>query len=284
MTDEIVGTIFVDDRLDSYKNFFDDDWAQRIIKLSHSAPILEGAVIDLIIGWRATSYTSALPAEILNHISAFYDGHMRAEASNSLLLRMSEAIRDKLAREMPELQSNPLLLRNIQSKLVDICARTRDAHEQSWPEFPLERSWQSYLETIAYQLTLWGSQRTCYIAIYTGYESFLVQCVKHACGLERCRTMDKDFNEHLKNTFGEDIRDKCWTNTEINIAQSVRTALVHAGGHVTEDLAKKQHRPKVLNDRIQVIPADTKQLFDHLKEAAYALTEKAMTLSAFAPT
>ena len=53
--DKILKNIFIDTRLESYRNFFRDDWAQRIDALIADSPKLQPLVFDLIMDWRSAS-------------------------------------------------------------------------------------------------------------------------------------------------------------------------------------------------------------------------------------
>lgn len=273
--------IFIDNQFDSYHNFFSDDWGERILALVTGSPTLHQFVFDLLMDWRAAAYTAALPAQILEHVKHFHDGYLSESEPNTFLLRFSEGVIGRLALEIPELTRDPPLLRRLQTKIVELGAETQDIHRKVKIEFPMEETWQDYLKFSAYQLSLWGSQRICYVAIYNSYENFLTQCVATANGIAKCRTTNRDFKRLFADVFGEPLHDQCWSNNAVNIARLARHALSHAGGRVTPDLAKQNHDFVVTDNAIQVIPANTKELFNLLKECAYSLAEAARTMPQF---
>ena len=141
----------------------------------------------------------------------------------------------------------------------------------------LEETWNDYVNTNVYKLSLWGSQRICYVAIYNAYENYLVRCVKAACGLSKCRSSQEHFKDHLKNAYGKDLLKQCWTCDDINIARVARHALSHAGGRITDDVKNLKFHPfKEMDGRINVTPFVTKGLLTVLKDATYALAERSL--------
>ena len=186
MSDEIIRWVHIDTRFDSYRNFFSDDWGKRIDALTKDIPKLSPLVFDVMMEWRAAAYTASLPVSILEHMKAFHDGFVRTGEINTTLLRLMEIVPGALARKIPELTTDPSLMRRIQKELVEIGATMEENRDPSGFEFPLDETWNSYLNERAYQLSLWGSQRICYVSIYNSYENFLVRCVGIAKKIEGC--------------------------------------------------------------------------------------------------
>lgn len=281
MKDEILRTVYVTTTLDAYRNFFSDDWGERVDRLTSSKAKLSEIVFDLMMDWRAAAYTASLPVSILEHMKAYHDGFINTGDLNTNLLRLAQVIPGKLAQELPELNADPSLIRRIQEKLVDIGAQMEEARDKAQFEFPLEDTWQSYLKEHVYQLSLWGSQRISFVSIYNSYENFLVRAVCLARSIDSCRSSDKCFKKYLSESFGDTLREKCWTSTDIHIARLARHALSHAGGRVDDKLAKQKHGFEIRDGRIQVVPEKTKALFSLLKDCVYSLAEKAVTMPQF---
>lgn len=273
--------VYVTTALDAYRNFLSDDWGERLDELTADKAKLSEIVFDLMLDWRAAAYTASLPVSILEHMKAFHDGFVNTGELNTTLLHLAQLIPGRLAQELPQLTLDPSALRYLQEKIVDLGAKIEGARDKSQCEFPLEETWQSYLEEHAYQLSLWGSQRICFVSIYNSYENFLVRAVCIAQSIPDCRSNDKEFKEYLVESFGRPLRDKCWTNNNVNIARLARHALSHAGGRVTAKLAKQHHGFVVRDGRIQVTPEKTRALFLLLRDCVYSLAEKAVTMPEF---
>ncbi|HEV3417280.1 MAG TPA: hypothetical protein VG056_10715 [Pirellulales bacterium] len=267
--------------IESYRNFLNDDWGERINVLTANTPKLSEIVLDILMEWRAAAYTASLPVSILEHMRAYHDGFVNTGEINTTLLRVAEGVIGKLARKVPELTAEPSLIRRLQKEIVILGAELEAARDGTEIEFPMDETWRSYLEKPAYQLSLWGSQRICYVSIYNSYENFLVRSICIARSMDTCRSSDKDFKKYLGDTFGNGLREKCWTSNEVNIARLARHALSHAGGRVTEQLEKQKHGFLVRDGRIQITPEKTKALFSLLKDSVYALAERAVTMRRF---
>lgn len=281
MKDDILRTVYVATTLDAYRNFFNDDWGERVDRLAASKTKLSEIIFDLMMEWRAAAYTASLPVSILEHIKAYHDSFVNTGELNTTLLRLAQVIPAQLAQELPELSVDPSSLRRIREKLVDIGARIEEARDNATTEFPLEETWQSYLEHHVYQLSLWGSQRICFVSIYNSYENFLMRAVCIAQSNDSCRTSDREFKKYLFESFGEDLRNKCWTSGELNIARLARHSLSHAGGRLTDKLKEQNHGFVIRDGRIQIVPEKTKALFSLLKDCVYSLAEKAVTMPEF---
>ncbi len=284
MPEDICRTAYVTTSLDTYRNFLSDDWGERLDQLTATKAKLSEIVIDLMMDWRAAAYTASLPVSIIDHMKAFHDAFVNTGELNTTLLRLAQVIPGRLAQDLPELTLDPSTIRCLQAKLVDLGAEIEEARDKAKCEFPVEETWQSYLKEDAYQLSLWGSQRICYVSIYNAYENFLVRAVCIAQSISSCRSSDREFKKYLAQSFGEPLRDKCWTATNVNIARLARHALSHTGGRVTDKLGKQNHRFVIRDGRIQVTPEKTKALFALLKDCVYSLAQKAVTMPAFDST
>ena len=214
-------------------------------------------------------------------MKGYHDSFVKTGEINTTLLRLAEGITAKLASEIPDVISEPSLIRRLQERIVKLGCDLEDSKLRDQIDFPLAEMWQSYLEKPAYQLSLWGSQRVCYVSIYNSYENFITRAVSIARSIASCRTTDRDFNKYLTDSLGSALFQKCWTRQAIHIARLARHALSHAGGRVTDDLGKQKHGFDVRDGRIQVTPTKTKELFAVLKDSVYALAEKATTMPEF---
>lgn len=280
--DDLRRIIYVTTSIDEYRNVFSDDWASRIAELVKGKVRIDELVFDLTMEWRAAVYTAALPVSILEHMKRFHDTYINHGELNTTLLRLAEIIPGTLAQRVPALTSHPALIRELQREIVKIGADFESARDKVSFEFPLEESWQDYLKETVFQLSLWGSQRICYVAIYNAYDNFLQQCVRIELAQPNYRPKPKQFQQVFTKCFGATLLHTCWTNDDLSIARSARHSLSHAGGRLTPELADKKHGFELKQDRIQIVPEKTKQLLVVLKDAVQAMAEKAVTMPKFA--
>ena len=229
--------------------------------------------------WKAAAYTASMPVELLRHVKAFHDNFVNTGELNTHLLQLAFGIPGELVKELPELTGDPELLRKLQTKVMGIGARIHEARTAAKVEFPLDQLWNDYLKESVFQLSLWGSLRICYVAIYSAYDNFLARMVGVVLG-QRVRT-NQDFVKHLRNAFGEAICDRCWTQTPVLIARLARHSLAHAGGRVTDELRNLKHGFEVRDDRIQIVPRNVKALWALLKKNVTEVVEAAVAMDRF---
>lgn len=281
MTEDFRRNVHIETGIEEYRNFFNDDWGERIVALTERAPKLSEIAFDILMEWRAAAYTVSLPVTIIEHMKAYHDTFVTTGEINTTLLRLVDLVSARLAVRIPSLTGDPALIRQIQHEVVNIGAELEDARSRAALLFPLDDTWRSYLDNPVYQLSLWGSQRIGYVSIYNSYDNYLARVVAVALGLDTCRTSDRDFKSQLEQAFGSALLEKCWTSNDINIARLARHALSHAGGRETAQLGKQKHGFVLRDGRIQVTPEKTKALFALLQDSVYALAEAAVVRSEF---
>lgn len=283
MSEVLRQQVHIDTEIDSYRGFLSDDWAERIYSLAANAGKLKRVIFDLVMDWRAAAYTASLPVCVVDHVKAYHDGFVNGDEPNTNLLRLARHLPAILAERLPETTCDPSLLRRIRDEIVRIGAAMEDAYQEAKQDFPLQHAWQTYLQHHVYQLSLWGSQRICYVSIYNAYESFVCRCVAIALKVSGCRSSNKEkFKKLIIEAFGEPTYNNCWMNEDLKIVRAVRHSLSHAGGALTDELRGVKHGFVVLDGRLQVTPEKTKALFSLLKQAATALAEDAAKIPTFA--
>jgi hypothetical protein len=281
MSEELRRKVHIETNIDDYRHFFSDDWAASVFQLTEHLPKIYELIFDLVMEWRSAAYTASLPVAVIEHMRAFHDGFVNTGEINTVLLRLAHDIPAKLALDVPELTHDPVLVRRLQERIVNLGAELEEARSRAQVAFPIDDTWRSYIEDSVFQLSLWGSQRICFVSIYNSYDNFLVRTLRIAISDNRCRSTDREFRSRFRDVFGAPLLEKCWTSDDVNIARLARHALSHAGGRLTDELAQQKHGFIVRDHRIQITPQKTKELFAMLKDAAFSLAEKAVTLPAF---
>jgi len=139
------------------------------------------------------------------------------------------------------------------------------AEDERPPAFETEIVWQTMLKQSEFRLSIWGSQRLSYAAVYYAYEDFLARCYRLSTAQPGYR-MGQGFSQDFRKRYGAGLRDYCWSDFNVNIARLTRHALVHNGGRLTSDLKKLSHGLRLCGEDIQVFPAFTKCLYELLKD------------------
>lgn len=262
--------ISIDDRMDSYKTFFDHEWSKKINRLVDKSKI-EQVVFDLATAWKSAANTHAMPWLMAHQLKPFYAGLMKtngpyaADVVNALLTRLARESNNSIPVDVIDRLRK--ILRHI---ALDVGVK----REQIVGEFDAETAWKEFLTQSEFRLSIWGSQRLVYAAVYYSYEDFLVRCFKLASNQKEYRIRGKDFSKDFAAAFGIPLRDDCWSFADVHVARVTRHALVHNGGRVTSDLLPLKHDLSIINGEIQIMAPDTRALFEVLKVRAFRLSEE----------
>jgi hypothetical protein len=263
--------VMIDDRLESYENFVPEAWARAISKAAPQESILDNKLMDLVLSWRATAYTASMPASVVRSVQSAVEGVVESPMRDSDVVRFADGAVKLMSRRLSALVEDRKLRDQILTELVKVGDRVRETRSNVRLELPADKVWQNFVTVAPFYLAVWSSQRVSYVAFYNSYEGFIVDCVKHAHGLERLRTTDKDFFDKLRTAFAKDVSSPCWTHHEMNIGRLVRHALSHANGKVTADLKKQNHSIQTVDGVLQIMPADNHKLLARLRAGVNAL-------------
>jgi hypothetical protein len=186
------------------------------------------------------------------------EGHepVGAKLLAAMKVRLSAKMGDSL-RLMQGQQLDQVLQR--------IDAEVRHALEKDCYEFDTESLWRSFLPNSEFQFSPLGSQRLCYGAVYYAYEDFLLRTFKVVTGHVSYQIRADDYARDFATTFGTALSHSCWSDPAVLIALLTRHALVHNSGRVTDRLSRQKHSLRVEDGDFQIMPSDTKALFDLLK-------------------
>jgi hypothetical protein len=280
MSGGITQTIVIDERLESYKTFFDHAWAENIGKLAAGTK-LESPVFNLRINWKAAANTCVVPWLICTTVSGFSAGFVMGR--EPFAVELINACAKRIPDEMPSLSN--MRRKELGRAVKKIGAELQDLLAQQAQERSVDANemWAAFLGGEAraeFRLSIWGSQRISYGAIYHTYEDFVRECIGLAMGTSTyrprggTRRLVADAGQH----FGSQIAGDCLNAPEMRIARLVRNSLAHNGGKETNELKKVKHGIVVEDDVLQIMAPDTRRLFHLLKERTYKLVEKAITL------
>ena len=281
MSEGITYTIFVDEELESYQTFFDHTWAANINKLAAGTK-LESPIFNLCVNWKAAANTCIGPWLICNSVSRFSAGF--AMDREPFAVQFIDACAKRLPDEMSSLSN--MRRKELSAAVRRIGTELKDKLSQQAQKFTVSANemWTSFLNGAAsyeFRLSIWGSQRTSYGAIYHAYENFIREAVGLALGMSNYKV--RNFSTLLKDcssSLGNSIADMCLADADVKAARLVRNALAHNGGKETNELLGVAHGIRIEKGELQIIAPDTRRLFDLLKVRAYKLAEKAITLPA----
>jgi len=248
---------YLDDTLDSYKTFLDYGWAQRIDQQTRGTP-LEDICFDLQLAWKGAANTFYMPWLT---VSTMVAAGLGGAADRGFPARYTAALTERLPKRM---ELSNMLTKKLVKELKTLSEEVR-AEDERPPVVETEVVWRTMLKESEFRLSIWGSQRLCYGAVYYAYEDFLARCYRLSTAEPDYR-MGQKFSQHFRDQYGAGLRDYCWSDPNVNIARLTRHALVHNGGRLTSDLKKLNHGLRLCGEDIQIFPAFTKALYHLLKD------------------
>jgi len=278
VTDVFNRRMLIDDRLESYKTFFDHGWAGRIMDLARGTK-LDPSVFNLCVNWKAVANAHVLPWFTMSSVSNFAKGLLAGH--EPLGSKLVDAFAVRLPAEMGDTMTNMQrrkfaeVIRRLGKEIHAELDRAKDLDEVSPNDF-----WKQFLSDPAsheLRLSIWGSERICYSGIYHTYEYFLRQSIGVANG-SKIRGDFVVLAKEAERLLGKPIADSCLRDPQINIARLVRNALAHNGGEETNQLKAVSHGIPVEDGVLQVMPVDTHGLFALLKDRAYKVAEAVVAL------
>jgi hypothetical protein len=177
--------------------------------------------------------------------------------------------------------------KKLETVITDLGRNLKDAREGYIEDSDPQALFDSYLDSPGgheLKLSLWGTQRVVYGAIYHAYENFVSQCVGVVKNDPGYRSDNgKSLLADLKAAFDAGTIQDCVTDPVINIARLIRNALAHHGGRETEELKKEPHGIAICDGELQIMPDDTRHLFNALKDRALKLADATMAYTQASP-
>src|SRR5262249_54216497 len=244
--------LYLDDNLDSYKTFLDHEWARSIEEQTRGTP-LEEIFFDLQWAWKGAANTFYMPWLTVTTMVA---AGLGAAKDHSFPARYTAALKNRLASRMglSNMKTQKLL-----SELQIISDEVR-AEDERPPVIETQMAWRRMLTQSEFQLSIWGSQRLCYGAVYYAYKDFLARCYRLSSD-QPAYHIGREFSQHFRDQYGAAVRDYCWSDAGVHVARLTRHALVHNGGRLTRELKKLKHGLRLHGDDIQKFPTFTRSLY-----------------------
>lgn len=264
-------TLQIDPRLEAYHTFFDDGWARRFLALVKGTVVDEPA-FDLLASWRAVANTHRMPMTMMKVLESLWKG---AIIGQSITQRHIEQILGCLCKDVKLTVTKQHEVRRAMQRMI---AKVNHAESQLDDGFPGEGIWDGFIHSkqgIEFQLSIWGSQRLCYPALYHAYEHFLRDVMSVRIGDPNYRIPRyEEFLRQAEKYLGPQTLGYCLTDADVTLARLVRNAFAHKGGKLTKELRALPSLPfEIVDDMIQIMAPDTTALFNLLKERAYRLAE-----------
>jgi hypothetical protein len=246
-------------------------WAGKMFNACESSPALDEIGFDFVAAMRGTAHVARVPFVMLEQLRHFHDGYVRHRTTKSPVEQVARAFVLGAAQRMRSL--TPPQLTELHGVLLELGHGIRIIDDSPALDFPEAEAWQGMLKTGEFRIYLRECQRTCYVALYNAYESFVTGCIRLTPGRDRFRKRSaKKFEQALRDSFDASILNECWANAEIQHAGSLRHSLSHAAGRETHDL---KGSPRLKAGRVQVTVSHVRDLLRVIETKSLILAEAA---------
>jgi hypothetical protein len=226
-------------------------------------------VLDLGATWRGAANTHHLPGLVVHLLEVFAGGHDPYGPGFKHVVE--QELMEKIGKSLSNMRR-----KEVQKAIGEVCDELW-SRWQATPPFAAGEFWDDFCRNQEIQWAIMSSQQMCYVAIYYAYENFLLQTYRLVSGKPDYRMhRAKEFGKDLAAAFDEEFCNYCWSDPDIRLAGMARNAFVHCGGRVTEELRKQNHTFVLQNDEIQIIPSNTKALYDLLKPRVIDVAKKSL--------
>lgn len=282
MDDKPMRQIENDPDLTSYRGFMDYDWAKAVGKQSDGT-ILEYSVFDLIMSWKGSSNTLAMPLLMIEGSTSFWTAYSK---KNHCDQSMTFAIIQKLGERLcTEVEFTNMKQKEVKAALDRIVREASHAEEVARDAFvfPTDQLWNSYITpgqpgSAEFHLILWTSQRLCFSSLIYAYEFFVQDVLRIKGGKsDTWRPFFSELVSEMKRLMGDSIADECLTHADIDSAKRVRNSLAHNGGKETDDLKGKHEIRTCTDGRLLIWPENNRKLFELLKDRASKIIDAALS-------
>lgn len=271
--------LVIDQRVESYKQFFDYEWSRRILAFTEPAPKLNSLVHKLGAAWKVASNTAMMPWLMNESLRGVTNGYNKGRSPEERIGNLLNVLRLKVLRELPHSLEVKLQINELLSRMMKQISLITIPDEKL--ELPPKFVWDHFIDNKDFQMSLWGSQCQAFSAVYFPYENFLVQCVRRASGSQKHYPNCKAIEDAYKETFSEQFAKRFVMDDAIHEARLVRNAIVHNGGVETEKLRSITHRYRIEGKQIQIMPEHIKELFTCLKFKVHDLCEHLVKMNQF---
>jgi hypothetical protein len=280
MDDKAMRQIINDPDLTSYRGFMDYDWAQAVGKQSEGT-ILEYSVFDLIMSWKGSSNTFAMPLLMVEGATSFWTSYAKSHCDQSMVFTIIQTLGERLCNEVEFTNMKQKEVKEVLDRILREAAHAEEFARKAFV-FPTDELWNSYLTpqepgSAEFHLILWTSQRLCFSALIHAYEFFVQDVLRRKGGKPGSwRPLFKELVSEMKRLLGDSLTDECLTHADVESARLVRNSLAHNGGKETSDLVGKHKIRTCIDGRLLIWPENNRALFDTLKVRASKIVDAAL--------
>jgi hypothetical protein len=173
--------LLIDANIESYRSFFDFEWAKKLSLLTDGTP-LEEHVFIFILNWRATANAQFMPWLMMHSIEHVETEYLRPKptmmewamrAVIDMVDNLMEGELSKTKRKVMSKQIRDFLLPKIEEG-------RKNAQTFAHPEAKPENLFRMFVQNeggVELVYAIFGAQRICYGNFFHEYENFVKRCV-----------------------------------------------------------------------------------------------------------
>ncbi|MEX2671124.1 MAG: hypothetical protein WD294_03320 [Phycisphaeraceae bacterium] len=257
----------MDSRFEKYQSFFDHRWARHFSEAAVGKGLSE-ASFNLLFSWKAAANAFRLPWSSVMMLKNFAEAAMIRKTPPEDLLA---ALAAKVSRNMDGSWTTQHA-EALRSEIAVLSDQISSAMEAAAPyAFDPATAWEELIKDHEFAMSVIANTRNAYVAVWQGYENFVVWCVRHKTGTTI--RIDRNFPGRLCKAFNVDIARHCWIDARPEAARLIRNAIVHNGARETPQLQRIEHDIAVINGELQIWPDDVAILYNHLQQCVDQLVD-----------
>lgn len=267
--------IVYDDRLESYKTFFNHQWIRDFDPIVVGTP-LEEPVFALSVSWRAAANAHVMPWLMMEGMRGLWNSFGKNQTYSS---RITAA----LAQMLPgKVNLRNMARQQLSDAVYEISRQVQAISDSPETDWDVDLCWRTMLNaTYEFQVGIWGTQRQCFGSIYYAYEHFMCAVMAKVKGPDPYRMPNYNkFIGDAKTVLPADVVDECISHKIVDAARRVRHALCHNGGKVTKDLSGIKHGVRIEDGFLQLMPDNNRKLIGELEWRAVKLAKTALAVLA----
>ena len=271
MQKDSVKVYIIDDRIESYSSFLEDDFVRIAVEASDSSRQISGLVNPLMADWRSISYAIAFPSLSSRSVESFHLGMSSVGSVGYSLTDLIEALLVRLQDRIPVLKCNKELQQDLRAELNDLITQIGGLKGKSDRLVSAHAVWSELIKQHPMVMGIHETMRLSYIGIFAGYEEFLVRSARLLSARTDLKSTSKEFRQVLNKTLGIDRANLCWTSREIDNIRKIRNALTHASGRLKDNDSVMPSTIYLNRGTIHVFPEHITSMYLMLKPAILAL-------------
>jgi hypothetical protein len=173
--------LLIDPNIESYKSFFDYNWAEELAKLTDGTQ-LEEHVFIFLLNWRSTANAQFMPWLMMHSIERVETEYLSPKPTvmEWAMRLLMDMVPNVMEGELSKTKRK-VLAKKIQGFLSEkIEAGRKEALTFAPPEAKPENLFRIFLSHEGGSelvLAIFGAQRICYGNIFHEYENFVKRCV-----------------------------------------------------------------------------------------------------------